>query len=204
MFTGIVEGRGLLKKTKKFPAHTRIEVESSFNLKGTHLGDSISVNGCCLTVTQLRGKVFSADVSPETLRCTSLGKWKVGERLNLERSLRVGDRLDGHIVQGHVDGVGILLKKDFVAAKPKAYWLLEVKVPKQLRRYMVDKGSVAVDGISLTVNQVKKGRIALCIIPHTQEKTSLVEKPLGAVLNLEADILLNYLEKMFKASNVRR
>ena len=204
MFTGIVEGCGLLKKTEKFRTHTRIEVESSFNLKGTKLGDSISVNGCCLTVTRLRGQAFSADVSPETLRCTSLGKWKLGDRVNLERSLRLGDRLDGHIVQGHVDGVGSLVKKKFVAAKPDAYGLLEVKVPKQLRRYMVDKGSVAVDGISLTVNQVKKGRIALCIIPHTQEKTSLVEKPLGAALNLEADILLKYLEKMFKGSNKRR
>ncbi|KAB2838887.1 hypothetical protein F9K50_08560 [bacterium] len=133
-----------------------------------------------------------------------MGRLKKGQRVNLERPLRLGDRLGGHIVQGHVDGVGELVKKKYVPAKPDAYWLLEVKVPKPLRPYMVDKGSVTVDGISLTVNAAKQDRISLCIIPHTQEKTTLVDKPLGAPLNLEADILLKYLEKMFKARGKRR
>lgn len=204
MFTGIVEGTGLIKKVESFQTHTRIDVECPFSLKEAKLGDSIAVNGCCLTATKLQGKVFSADVSPETLRCTSLAELKVGDRVNIERPLRLSDRLGGHIVQGHVDGVGELVKKKFVAAKPDAYWLLQVKVPKALRKYMVDKGSVTVDGISLTVNEAKKDRISLCIIPHTQEKTTLVEKPLGASLNLEADILLKYLDKMFKARRKRQ
>lgn len=199
MFTGIVEGTGLIKKVESYPTYTRLQVQSPFPLKGTKLGDSIAVNGCCLTATKIQGKTFSADISPETLSCTSLGKLKTGDRVNLERPMRLSDRLDGHIVQGHVDGVGELVKKKFVAAKPDAYWLLEVRVPKHLRRYMVDKGSVTVDGISLTVNQVKKDQISLCIIPHTQERTCLVEKALGAPLNIEADILLKYLDKLFKS-----
>ncbi|MCC7344473.1 MAG: riboflavin synthase [Deltaproteobacteria bacterium] len=204
MFTGIVEGPGVVKKVESFQTHTRLEVECPFSLKGTKIGDSIAVDGCCLTATRLRGKTFSADISPETLRVTTLGRFKKGQRVNIERPLRLGDRLGGHIVQGHVDGVGVLAKKKFVAAKPDAYWLLEVQVPKALRPYMVDKGSVTVDGISLTVNAAKQDRISLCIIPHTQEKTTLVDKPLGAPLNLEADILLKYLEKMFKARGKRR
>ncbi|MFO1464803.1 MAG: riboflavin synthase [bacterium] len=199
MFTGIVEGRGRIKKVESFRTHTRLEVECPFALKGTKVGDSIAVDGCCLTATRLQGRVFSADISPETLRVTTLGKLRKGDRVNVERPLRMGDRLGGHMVQGHVDGVGKLVKKQFVSAKPEGYWLLEVQVPKHLRLYMVDKGSVTVDGISLTVNQVKQDKIALCIIPHTQEKTTLVEKSVGAPLNLEADILLKYLEKMFKA-----
>ncbi|MCC6274038.1 MAG: riboflavin synthase [Deltaproteobacteria bacterium] len=204
MFTGIVEGNGIIKKVESFRTHTRLHVECPFSLKGTRVGDSIAVDGCCLTATRLRAKTFSADISPETLRVTTLGRLKVGDRVNIERPLRMGDRLGGHIVQGHVDGVGELVKKKYVAAKPDAYWLLEVKVPKALRSYMVDKGSVTVDGISLTVNAAKQDRISLCIIPHTQEKTTLVEKSLGALLNLEADILLKYLEKMFKSRNKRR
>jgi riboflavin synthase len=204
MFTGIVEGSGIVKKVDSFRTYTRIEIECPFSLKGTKVGDSIAVDGCCLTATRLKGKTFSADVSPETLRVTTLGGLKAGARVNIERPLRMGDRLGGHIVQGHVDGVGEMAKKKYVPAKPDAYWLLEVKVPKALRPYMVDKGSVTVDGISLTVNTAKQDRISLCIIPHTQEKTTLVSKPLGAPLNLEADILLKYLEKMFKARAKRR
>lgn len=204
MFTGIIEGVGRIKKLQSQSSHRRIEIESPFSLKDTRIGDSIAVNGCCLTATQIQGKTFSADVSPETLSLTNLGELKPGDRVNLERPLRLSDRLGGHLVQGHVDGVGRLVKKAFVKAKPEGYWLLEVEVPKQLRSYMVDKGSVTVDGISLTVNRVKSGRISLCIIPHTQERTTLVEKEVGAQLNLEGDILLKYLEKMFKAQAVRR
>ncbi len=199
MFTGIIEGVGLVKKVQSQSSHTRLEVESPFSLKDTRIGDSIAVNGCCLTATQIKGKVFAADLSPETLGLSNLGELKAGSRVNLERPLRLSDRLGGHLVQGHVDGVGKLVKKAFIKAKPEGYWLLEVEVPKHLRSYMVDKGSVTVDGISLTVNRIKAGRISLCIIPHTQERTTLADKGVGAKLNLEADILLKYLEKMFKA-----
>ena len=200
MFTGIIEGVGRIKKVQSQPSHTRLEVESPFSLKDTRIGDSIAVNGCCLTATQIKEKVFAADLSPETLSLTNLGELKAGSRVNLERPLRLMDRLGGHLVQGHVDGVGTLVTKSFVKAKPEGYWLLEVEVPKSLRPYMVDKGSVTVDGISLTVNRVQSGKISLCIIPHTQERTTLVDKKPGAKLNLEADILLKYLEKMFQAA----
>jgi riboflavin synthase len=204
MFTGIIEGVGRIKKVQAQASHRRLEIESPFSLKGTKLGDSIAVNGCCLTATKIQGRTFSADVSPETLSLTNIGELKAGSRVNLERPLRLSDRLGGHLVQGHVDGVGKLVKKAFVKAKPEGYWLLEVEVPKHLHSYMVDKGSVTVDGISLTVNRAKAGRISLCIIPHTQERTTLVDKIIGAKLNLEADILLKYLEKMFKAQATKR
>jgi riboflavin synthase len=204
MFTGIIEGVGRIKKVQAQASHRRLEIESPFSLKGTKLGDSIAINGCCLTATKIQGRTFSADVSPETLSLTNIGELKAGSRVNLERPLRLSDRLGGHLVQGHVDGVGKLVKKAFVKAKPEGYWLLEVDVPKHLHAYMVDKGSVTVDGISLTVNRAKAGRISLCIIPHTQERTTLVDKTIGAKLNLEADILLKYLEKMFKAQAIKR
>lgn len=196
MFTGIVEGVGLVKKVEATKTHSRIEIQSSFSLRGTKLGDSIAVDGCCLTVTQFRGSVFAADVSPETLRLTTLGSFKKGMEVNLERPLRFTDRLGGHLVQGHVDGVGEILSKRLVNAKPKSYYLLELRVPKHLKTYVVEKGSVAVDGISLTVNQIKGDKLSLCIIPHTQQRTTLTVKKVGARVNLEADILLKYMEKM--------
>lgn len=204
MFTGIVEGKGLIKKIENFKTHTRLVVQSPFSLRGTKLGDSIAVEGCCLTATQVRGKSFSADLSPETLRCTTLGDFKKGTRVNLERPLRLTDRLGGHLVQGHVDGVGMILSKRFVKASPDSYYLLTVRIPKHLKMYMVEKGSIAVDGISLTINEVHGEKISLCIIPHTQKKTTLTEKKPGDRVNIEADILLKYLEKMIKFQIFKR
>lgn len=196
MFTGIVAGVGEIKKVDKFKGHTRIQLESPFSLRGTKLGDSIALDGCCLTVTQLKGKRFSADVSPETLRVTTLGGLKKGSKVNLEMPLRMGDPLGGHLVQGHVDGVGKIHSNKLVKAKPNSYYLIQVTVPKQLSPYMIEKGSVTIDGISLTVNQVKGSKISLCIIPHTQEKTTLTVKRAGAKVNIEADILLKFVGKM--------
>jgi riboflavin synthase len=196
MFTGIVEGKGLLKKIESSKTHTRMELQSSFSLKGTKLGDSIAVNGCCLTVTKIRGNNFSADISPETLRCTTLRDFKKGMKVNLERPLRLGDRLGGHLVQGHVDGIGKIVSMKLMKAQPESFYLVEIKIPKHLKPYMVEKGSITVDGISLTINQVKDDKISLCIIPHTQEKTTLTAQKVGAKVNLEADILLKYIEKI--------
>lgn len=204
MFTGIVEGTGLLKKVEKFQTHARLAIRCSFSLKGTKLGDSVAVDGCCLTVTQVKGREFSADISPETLSRTTLGGLKKGMAVNLERPLRLGDRLGGHVVQGHVDGVGKLISSRKVKADPENYFLLKVQLPKGLRPYMVDKGSVTIDGISLTVNEVKGDKISLCIIPHTQERTTLTQKKPGAKLNIEADIFLKYLEKLAQPSLTRQ
>lgn len=198
MFTGIVEGIGRVEKVDRKKSHTRLEVRVPFSLKDTRLGDSIAVDGCCLTVSAKKGRTFSADLSPETLEKTSLKGLKRGARVNLERPLRMGDRLGGHLVQGHVDGTGTMVSSEKIEAKPEAYYLIEVKVPRRMLRYMVPKGSIAVDGISLTLNEVKGQIISLCIIPHTQELTTLTEKKAGATLNLECDILLKFIENILQ------
>ena len=196
MFTGIVAGTGEIKKINRFQGHSTIGVRAPFSLKGIRLGDSIAVDGCCLTVTEKNGNVFSADLSPETLAVTTLGGLKKGGRVNLELPLKASDRLGGHWVQGHVDGVGRLVAKRRAGKKGQEYFFLEVEVPRSLRRYMIPKGSVTLDGISLTVNRIlKNGRIELCIIPHTQQRTTLTAKGVGASLNIEADFLLKYIEQ---------
>jgi riboflavin synthase len=195
MFTGIVAGTGEIKKVNKFQEHSSIRVKSSFPLKGVRIGDSIALEGCCLTVTKKTGREFSADLSPETLAVTTLGGLKKGQRVNLELPLKASDRLGGHWVQGHVDGVGRLVSKRRVLERGQSYYLLEVEIPRALRRYMVPKGSVAIDGISLTINRLKKNCIELCIIPHTQERTTLTAKGVGATLNIEADWLLKFVEQ---------
>lgn len=197
MFTGIVEGVGEVKALKSRTSHTQIAISVPFSLGDTRKGDSIAIDGCCLTVTAKKGRVFQADISPETLKVTTLGKLKKGSRVNVERPLRVGDRLGGHWVQGHVDGVGKLKSVKEVKAKPQDYFILKVEVPKSIRPYMIHKGSVTVDGISLTINGVKGNTIELCIIPHTQVRTTLTGKNPGANVNLEADILLKYMEQSF-------
>lgn len=202
MFTGIIEGIGRVQGVRHLKDHTQLAVRASFSLREAKLGDSIAVDGVCLTVTRKQGAVFYADVSPETLACTTLGDLKVGDRLNLERPLRLMDRLGGHLVQGHVDGVGLISKKQIVRSAGESYYRVEVQVPKHLQIAMVEKGSVAVDGISLTINETLRDRIALCIIPHTQSRTTLTEKKIGDKVNLEADILLKYLEKMLNNAKV--
>ena len=169
-----------------------------FSLKGVRAGDSIALDGCCLTVTAKKMKEFSADLSPETLAVTTLGGVKKGQRVNLELPLKASDRLGGHWVQGHVDGVGKLVAKRKTVSQGQTYLFLEVKVPQALRVYMVPKGSVAIDGISLTINRLKKDRIELCIIPHTQGRTTLTAKGVGDSLNIEADCLIKFLEQRLK------
>jgi riboflavin synthase len=198
MFTGIVAGTGEIKNINKFQRHSAIEVKAPFSLKGTRRGDSIALDGCCLTITKKIGRNFTADVSPETLAVTTLGGLKRGQRVNLELPLRASDRLGGHWVQGHVDGVGRLAAKHRVLAQGQKYYLLEVVVPSALHSYMVPKGSVTIDGISLTINRVKKDRIELCIIPHTQGRTTLTVKGVGASVNIEADCLLKFIEQRLK------
>lgn len=190
MFTGIVEETGSIDRLA--PRHLTVKAETV--LEGLKLGDSISINGTCLTVVDLGQGTFSADLSPETLRRTSLGSLSDGGLVNLERAVAVGDRMGGHIVQGHVDGTGrissIKSEDDCI--------IVRIRAPKRLMTYIVEKGFIAVDGISLTV--VKKGRssFSLSVIPYTLQYTNLRVKAVGDRVNLEADIVAKYVESLLE------
>ena len=192
MFTGIIEGVGVIKSLKRRGNVLQIEVGCDFDLETTNVGDSVSVNGCCLTVTSRLGKSFWADASLETLSATTLGGLKVGTPVNLERALKVGSRLGGHIVQGHVDGVGRVTE---IVDHP-GMREIAIEVPHHLSRYVVEKGSVAVDGVSLTVNYCQGDRFQVTIIPHTALKSTFDVMKRGDRVNLEVDIIGKYVEKL--------
>ena len=188
MFTGIVEEVGLVAKLDA----RSLTVRASKVVNGLQLGDSISVNGACLTVVARRDDQFSVDVVPETRRRTSLGTLTPGNRVNLERPLAVGDRLGGHIMQGHVDATGRVTSR-----KPKAdSVILRISSPKRLMPYIVEKGSIAVDGISLTVVKRGASSFTLSVISYTLENTNLKEKAVGDRVNLEVDIVAKYVETL--------
>ena len=168
-----------------------MSIAADFALDGTRIGDSIAVNGACLTTVRLDGHRFDADVSPETLDKTTFGKVRVGERVNLERALRLSDRIDGHLVSGHIDGLGRLTGRI-----PRANALVvTVEVSESLARYMIPKGSVAVDGTSLTINSCSPHNFQVSIIPHTAKLTTIGFKPIGASVNIETDMLGKYVER---------
>jgi riboflavin synthase len=191
MFTGIIEGLGTLEAIKPGGQGKRFTLAADFDLSGTKMGDSIAVNGACLTVVRLQGRRFDVDVSPETVARTAFSEARVGERLNLERALRLSDRLDGHLVSGHVDGTGRLEERQAFANAI----LLAFSVPAELGRYMIKKGSVAVDGISLTINDCATGSFQVSIIPHTAKMTTIGFKAVGAAVNIETDIIGKYVER---------
>lgn len=190
MFTGIVEERGRVKGCSPpvLTLHARITLDEG------RVGDSIAVNGACLTITSLQGDCFSVGVSPETLRRTNLGGLKPGDFVNLERALAYGGRLGGHLVQGHVDGTGRV-----VSIKPEGEsFLYSFEIPTSLGRYIVEKGFVAVDGVSLTVVERWPSGFSVTVIPYTHEQTTLgLHKP-GSLVNLEIDILAKYVERMLE------
>lgn len=192
MFTGLIEGIGRIKSVKRRQTSASYEFEVAFDLGRVNVGDSVAVNGCCLTVTSRLGNRFWADISDETLRITALGGLQAGDELNIERALKVGDRLGGHMVQGHIDGVGKITSiNDLQDGKA-----LEIQIPKRLMKYVVEKGSLAINGISLTVNQVKEDIVLIRIIPHTVEMTTLKNSRTGDAINLEVDIVGKYVEKL--------
>ena len=193
MFTGIIESIGTVSSVERSSSVCRLRISNPWS--DVAVGESIAVNGVCLT--SLDGSLLF-DVSPETLRCTSLGALAAGDSVNLERSLRLGDRVSGHLVQGHVDGLGRLLS---VEPKEDGSLELTVGVPEPLRRYMSPKGSVAIDGISLTINSVESDRISLMIIPHTWKATNLSTKRVGQDLNLEADVIAKTLYEFYRRSH---
>ncbi|MFB5607169.1 MAG: riboflavin synthase [Candidatus Nitrosomaritimum yanchengensis] len=194
MFTGIVEGIGKVKKiTKATKNRSAIQmvVDLGKHGRGLKIGQSVALNGVCLTVTKLSKTGSTFEMIEETTKKTDLGNLKVGGIVNIERSLKAGDRLEGHFVLGHVDGVGIIKK---IEKKPKEVqvWF---EVPKSLSKYVVKKGSIAMDGISLTVVDVKKNLASVCLIPHTMEVTNFKTKNIGDKVNIETDILGKYILK---------
>lgn len=195
MFTGLVQDVGFIKGLERCGELLRLTIHSRILEESPQLGESVCVDGVCLTVVSLGSETFQVEVSPETLGRTTLGEAQPGRAVNLERALRISDRLGGHLVTGHVDAVGVLKRKQTA----NRYLELEIGVPSQLGRYLVEKGSIAVDGISLTINRCGKDWFGLTLIPHTISKTALAAKGVGARVNVECDILGKYVEKLLEA-----
>lgn len=195
MFTGIVEEVGTIQSITE----NKVVVGCTQVLEGTKSGDSIAVNGVCLTVTALEYSGFEADVSPETFKVSALSKLQSGNRVNLERALPADGRFGGHIVSGHIDGVGKI-----VSIKPvNGFYDLEIKLEPEEAKYVVKKGSIAINGVSLTVAEISGDRIRLAIIPHTFENTSLAQSKAGDFVNIETDILSKYIEKFLSTGDNR-
>ena len=192
MFTGIVEELGTVEAVEEQEDALRLSIRAGTVLEGTGLGDSISVNGCCLTVAATADGVWTADVMQETLDKTSLRGVQPGDRVNLERAVTADKRLGGHIVQGHVDGVGEIRRRE-----PSEHWeVVEISLPDGLGRYLVDKGSITVDGVSLTVVEAGDDSFTVSLIPETLARTTLGFRQAGDRVNLEADVLAKHVEKL--------
>ena len=196
MFTGIIEELGTV-----IAAGTRLSVGCSTVLGDASLGASIAVNGVCLTAAELRSDSFSANLAPETLKRSNLGDLRPGSRVNLERPLSAAGRLNGHIVQGHVDGTGEFLALD---ALGDDNWWLRIRIPPELDPYLVYKGSIAIDGISLTVASIESGVLSVTIIPHTFRNTTLGGYRPGARVNLECDILAKHVAKLLERLDLKQ
>jgi len=197
MFTGIIEDRGVITGIQKAGNSCSLSLKTSLDTAEIKLGDSISVNGTCITVTNIAGSELTFDVSFETLDLTNLKDLKANDRVNMERALKANGRFDGHIVSGHIDGLGKIAKKESAGD----FFKLRVNTDGEILRYIVKKGSIAVDGISLTVNSVDATGFDFVIIPHTLKETNLEFKSAGSSVNLETDILAKYVEKLISHDN---
>ena len=191
MFTGIIEGLGTVTAMQSFGQGRRFTFEADFILERVKIGDSIAVNGACLTAVAISGNSFSADLSPETLSKSTFGASKVGERVNLERAMRLDSRLDGHLVTGHIDGVGLIRQKQIMSNAV----IISIDAPQAISHYMIKKGSVAVDGVSLTINACHRNDFNVSIIPHTAQITTLTAKKKGDRVNIETDMIGKYVER---------
>jgi len=190
MFTGIIEGLGAVTAVRPAGEGKRLAITADFTLIGTKIGDSIAVNGACLTAVSIAGARFEVDVSPETVDKTCFKQVKTGEKVNIERALRLSDRLDGHLVSGHIDGTGHITHK----TRHANAILVGFSVPESLARHLIPKGSVAVDGISLTVNRCDDHTFEVSIIPHTAGMTTIGFKNIGDMVNIETDMIGKYVE----------
>lgn len=197
MFTGLVAELGTVQKLTRQGNSYHLTVSAKKVMANLKMGDSVAVNGACLTVVKMSGDGFTADVMPETVRLTNIGSLNCGDKVNLERTLRLCDGLDGHIVSGHVEGLGTIAaqKADGIAV------VVTIAAPPELLKYTIKKGSIAVDGISLTVTEVTSSSFSVSLIPHTAKETTLGFKTVGDTVNLETDILGKYVERMLNLYN---
>lgn len=196
MFTGLVEEIGVVKGISKGTKGAKLTIKAKKVIQGINLGDSICSNGVCLTVTEFNGDSFEVDVMAETMRRSNLSKINIGDSVNLERALRADGRLGGHIVSGHIDGTGEIVEYE---KEDNAVWI-SIKADSSILRYIVQKGSIAIDGVSLTVAYIDNEVFKVSIIPHTGEETTLLKKVTGAEVNLECDIIGKYVEKLLGLS----
>ena len=192
MFTGLVEGVGRIRDTHISGGDMNISIMPLFDMTDCSIGDSVAVNGVCLTVTDMHDGLVMMYASGETTSRTTIGSLRQGSEVNLERALRLSDRLGGHIVSGHVDGVGKITEKK----QGKKSWLMGVAIDDKLSRYTIEKGSITIDGISLTINVCQRGYIEVNIIPETASSTTLLKKKAGDMVNIETDLIAKYIEKL--------
>lgn len=197
MFTGIIESIGTVASVRKVGKIYVLTIDASMDLSDTKVGDSVSVDGVCLTVVSIAGGSFAAEATPETLGRSTLKNAAKGLRVNLERALRLNDRLGGHLVQGHAEGTGTI--RDVTRDADSV--IIQIDVDSAIRKYLVDKGSVAVDGISLTVNSLTGAGFTVNIIGHTEMETTLASKKPGSMVNIETDIIGKYIEKLLSVRN---
>lgn len=197
MFTGIVQGTGRLLNRRPAGNGLVFDLEAHFPLSDPEEGESIAVDGACLTAYNISGSRFSVDVSPESLSRTTLGGLRAGDTLNMERALRLSDRLGGHLVSGHIDCVGITsaIKQD------GDFWILTFTLPQEQDRYIIEKGSITINGISLTVNSCRSGSFSVSVIPHTMQVTTLGMLKSGSKVNIEVDIIGKYVEKLLSVES---
>lgn len=194
MFTGIIEELGIVASFIRGSQSAKLTLSVSKNLAAAKPGESVAVNGACLTVTNIKRNLLEFDISPETIKRSTLNELKIGDKVNLERAIPVSGRLGGHLVSGHVDGVGEIKRKRAQGKGMELY----VSLPSDLLRYLVPKGSITLDGISLTVASIQRGLLVVSVVPHTAQSTSLALKTVGDRLNIEVDILSKYMERHLK------
>lgn len=192
MFTGIIEEQGVVKTVDRTGRSAKMTFLCETVLEDLSMGDSLTVNGVCLTAISKTENEFQADISVETLHRTNLGELRVGDAVNLERALKFSSRLGGHLVTGHIDGVGMIKNRN----QEENAILFSIKIPSEISRYLVKKGSIAIDGISLTVNDIRRDLLELAVIPHTASITTLGLKGVGASVNLEVDLIAKYVERL--------
>ena len=192
MFTGIIESLGKVESLQSVGGDIRLRIQTSLDMSDVHLGDSIATNGICLTVVEWGSNWYATDVSRESLNRTTLAQWKVGQAVNVEKAMLPTTRFGGHIVSGHVDAVGEIT----VVREDARSLYFEVTAPVEIAKYLAEKGSVTVDGISLTINHLRGNILSLNLIPHTAERTNISSWKTGAKVNLEVDILARYIERL--------
>lgn len=191
MFTGLIEAIGEARDIRRLGSEVILTLQVPSLFSDCHTGDSIAVDGACLTITDIRGNLFTLDISGETLQRSTLGELKGGGMVNLERAMRLSDRLGGHLVSGHVDDTGILKRIE----REGRSWLIQVDLDPSLGRYLIEKGSIAVDGVSLTINRCTGDSFTVAIIPQTEMMTTLLRKKVGNKVNIEIDMISKYVEK---------